>query len=108
MIFTEGKNRTQDSVTGTKTQEGYMANINRLYYVGTLKLAGPFGEDGNWKAVFIFDLVAGYTTKEELETLLLADPVITLGRRSFNIHSYSTATTDSFSIILSSKKYWYH
>ncbi|MFM2327532.1 MAG: hypothetical protein RIR31_1734, partial [Bacteroidota bacterium] len=32
VLLTEGKNRTQDSATAAKIQEGHMANISRLYY----------------------------------------------------------------------------
>lgn len=66
MMLTEGKNRTQDSVTAAKIQEGHMANIRHLYYEGKLKVSGTFGDDGNLKGIFIFDLVAGCTTKDGL------------------------------------------
>jgi hypothetical protein len=32
VMLVEAKNRTQDSVTAAKIQEGHMANMNRLYY----------------------------------------------------------------------------
>jgi uncharacterized protein YciI len=96
VMLVEGKNRTQDSVTAAKIQEGHMANINRLYYEGKLKVAGPFGDDGNWKGIFIFDLVAGCSTKEELEKLLLTDPAIASGRLAYEIHPWWTAATGSF------------
>jgi len=95
-MLVEGKNRTQDSVTAAKIQEGHMANMSRLYYEGKLKVAGPFGDNGNWKGIFIFDLVAGCTTKEELEKLLLTDPAITSGRLTYEIHPWWTAPTGSF------------
>lgn len=64
-----------------------MANINRLYYDGKLKVAGPFGDDGNWKGIFIFNC----KTKEELETLLNTDRAIAAGRLAYDIHSCWTA-----------------
>ena len=95
-MLTEGNNRGQDSVTAAKIQEGHMANINRLYYEGKLKVAGPFGDDGNWKGIFIFDLVAGCATKDELEKLLITDPAIASGRLAYEIHPWWTAATGSF------------
>ena len=47
VMLTKGNNRTQDSVAAAKIQEGHLANINRLYNEGKLKVAGPFG-DGDW------------------------------------------------------------
>ena len=55
VMLIKGDNRTQDSATAAKIQEGHMANINRLYYEGKLKVAGPFGDDGDWLGIFIFD-----------------------------------------------------
>lgn len=92
MMLTTGNNRTQDSATAVKIQEGHMANINRLYNDGKLKVAGPFGDDGDWKGIFIFDC----KTKEELETLLNTDPAIAAGRLTYDIHPWWTAATGSF------------
>ena len=92
VLLIEGKNRTQDSATASKIQEGHMANINRLYYEGKLKVAGPFGDEGNWKGIFIFDC----KTKEELETLLNTDPAVAAGRLAYDIHPWWTAATGSF------------
>jgi uncharacterized protein len=92
VMLTKGNNRTQDSLTAAKIQEGHMANINRLYYEGKLKVAGPFGDDGNWSGIFIFDC----TTKEEVESLLKTDPAIAAGRLAYDIRPWWTAATGSF------------
>lgn len=91
-MLSKGDNRTQDSATAAKIQEGHMANINRLYYEGKLKVAGPFGDDGDWRGIFIFDC----TTKEEVEQLVKTDPAIAAGRLAYDIHPWWTAATGSF------------
>ena len=92
VMLIKGDNRTQDSATAAKIQEGHMANINRLYYEGKLKVAGPFGDDGDWRGIFIFDCA----TKEEVEQLLKTDPAVAAGRLAVDIHPWWTAATGSF------------
>lgn len=92
VLLKKGSNRSQDSVTAAKLQEGHMANINRLYYDGKLKVAGPFGDDGDWRGIFIFDC----ETKEEVEIILKTDPAIAAERLSYEIHPWWTAATGSF------------
>ena len=69
-----------------------MANINRLYYDGKIKVAGPFGDDGIWRGIFIFDC----PDRQEVETLLKTDPAIAAGRLSYEIHPWWTAPVGSF------------
>ena len=53
VMLTKGANRSQDSVTAAKLQEGHMANISKLSETGKLLVAGPFMEDANWRGIFI-------------------------------------------------------
>jgi uncharacterized protein YciI len=92
VMLTAGNNRNQDSVAAGKIQEGHMANINRLYNEGKLKVAGPFGDEGKWIGLFIFDC----ETKDEVEKLLKTDPAIAAGRLNYEIHPWWTAATGSF------------
>lgn len=92
VMLIKGNNRTQDSATAAKIQDGHMANITSLYNAGKLKVAGPFGDDGDWRGIFIFDC----ETKEEVEKLLVTDPAINAGRLAYNIHPWWTAATGSF------------
>ena len=92
VMLKKGNNRTQDSATAAKIQDGHMANITSLYNAGKLKVAGPFGDDGDWRGIFIFDC----ETKEEVEKLLATDPAIHAGRLDYDIHPWWTAATGSF------------
>jgi uncharacterized protein YciI len=63
-----------------------MANINKMAESGKLQIAGPFGDDGNWRGIFIFDVA----TEEEVKELLKDDPAIQSGRLAFEIHPWWT------------------
>jgi uncharacterized protein YciI len=92
VMLLKGPNRNQDSATAIKIQEGHMANINRLYYDGKIKVAGPFGDNGSWLGIFIFDS----PTKEDVEKDLKTDPAISSGRLSYDIRPWYTSPTGSF------------
>ena len=89
VMLIKGKDR--DKITDTaalnKLQAGHMANIQRLADLGKLNVAGPFGDDGNWRGIFIFDC----KTKEEVEGYLKTDPAIAAGRLDYEIHPWWTA-----------------
>jgi uncharacterized protein YciI len=92
VMLTTGPNRTQDSATAAKLQAGHMANMDVMYYDGKLKVAGPFGDNGNWRGIFIFDCV----TREEVIALLAKDPAIESGRLAYEIHPWYTEPSGSF------------
>ncbi|TAH03813.1 MAG: hypothetical protein EAZ16_06940 [Sphingobacteriales bacterium] len=92
VMLVKGPNRNHDSATAAKIQTGHMANISQLYKAGKLKVAGPFGDDGDWRGIFIFDCA----TKEEVEQLLKTDPAISSGRLIADIRPWWTAATGSF------------
>ena len=87
VMLSKGTNRGQDSTTAAKIQEGHMANMQRLAEMGKLIVAGPFGDDGNWRGIFVFDC----KTKEEVESLVKSDPAIVSGRLAYEIHPWWTA-----------------
>ena len=100
VMLLKGNNRTQDSATAAKIQEGHMANINKLYYEGKLKVAGPFGDGKDWLGIFIFDC----KRKEEVEQLLKTDPAVSSGRLAYDIRPWWTAPTGSFKPGIPEKK----
>ena len=73
-----------DSLERAKIQEGHMANIHKMAEEGKLQIAGPFGDDGEWRGIFIFDV----RTEVEVKELLKNDPAIQSGRLTYEIHPW--------------------
>ena len=69
-----------------------MDNIKRLAAEGKILVAGPFGDDGNWRGIFIFDC----DMQEEVEKLLATDPMIKAGRLSYELHPWWTGMNSVF------------
>ena len=92
VMLMKGENRNHDSLTAANLQKGHMDNISRLYYDGKLKVAGPFGDNGDWRGIFIFDA----ETREEVDSLLKTDPAIAAGRLKYDIRPWYTAPMGSF------------
>jgi uncharacterized protein YciI len=87
VMLVKGPHRDNiDSLSLAKIQEGHMANINKMAESGKLQIAGPFGDDGNWRGIFIFDVA----TEEEVIELLKDDPAIQSGRLAYEIHPWWT------------------
>lgn len=87
VMLTKGPNRDQDSAAAAKIQEGHMNNIRRLADLGKILVAGPFGDDGDWLGIFIFDC----KTKEEVISYLKTDPAVDAGRLNYDIRPWWTA-----------------
>lgn len=100
VLLVEGPNRNQDSVTAAQIQKAHMANINRLYLEGKLKVAGPFGDEGPWKGLFIFDC----DSRKEVIRLLESDQAILSGRLNYEIHPWYTEPSGSFKPGIPKKK----
>jgi uncharacterized protein YciI len=92
VMLKAGKNTNQDSATKAQIQKGHLENIDRLYYEGKIKVAGPFGEPGEWRGILIFDA----ESKEEVEKLLQTDPAVASGRLAYDIKPWYTAPMGSF------------
>lgn len=92
VMLMQGQNRSHDSATAARLQKGHLDNINRLYNEGKIKVAGPFGEKGDWLGLFIFDC----PTKNEVDSLLKTDPAVSAGRLKYDIKAWYTAPIGSF------------
>ena len=76
VMIKTGPKQDFDSTKKAALFAGHMANINKMYYDGFLKVAGPFGKnDFAWRGIFILDC----KTKAEAEKLVQGDPAVVAG-----------------------------
>ena len=87
VFLLKGTNRSQDSLTAAKIQEGHMANIERLAREGKIVMAGPMGYNKDLRGIFIIDA----KDSAEAASYVNTDPAIIAGRMRFELHPWWTA-----------------
>lgn len=93
VLIRTGPKQDFDSAQKQVLFKGHMDNINRLYYQGILKVAGPFDKnDLSWRGIFIFDC----KTKEEAEKLVQTDPAVAAGLFVVDIVPWYSSPIGSF------------
>jgi uncharacterized protein YciI len=93
MVFLKrGPNRDQDSATAAMLQKGHIENIGRLADAEKILVAGPFGDDGDLRGIFIMDC----RNREEADSLCATDPAIRARRLAVDIRPWWTAKGGSF------------
>lgn len=94
VMLTKGPQRgkIKDTAVVNNLQRSHLANIDRLYNEGKILVAGPFGDDGNWRGLFIFDC----DTQAEVEQLLNTDPMIKAGWLAYEVHPWWTGMNSVF------------
>ena len=65
-------------------QEGHMANIRALWAAKKLTIAGPLGDDGDIRGIFVFQV----GSLEEAQALVATDPAVKAGRLVAEIHPW--------------------
>ena len=65
-------------------QKAHLANIGRLADMKKLVVAGPFGDNGNLRGIFVFRV----NSLEEARTLTLTDPAVQAGRLALDLHPW--------------------
>jgi uncharacterized protein YciI len=84
-FITRGEKWTAEKTPATEEiQKGHMANINRLAEMKKLIAAGPFGDNGNLRGIFVFR--AG--SLEEAKALTATDPAVQSGRFAVDVHPW--------------------
>jgi uncharacterized protein YciI len=77
----------EETPESRKTQEGHLANIQRLAKEGKLLLAGPFTDDGDLRGMFVFQVAS----LEEAKALCDTDPAVQAGRLRVELHPWFSA-----------------
>jgi uncharacterized protein YciI len=65
-------------------QKAHLANINRLAETKKLVMAGPFGDDGELRGVFVFRV----ESLKEAQELAATDPMIKIDRLRIELHPW--------------------
>jgi uncharacterized protein YciI len=66
-------------------QKAHLANINRLAEMKKLVVAGPFGDNGQLRGIFVFKV----NSLEEAKSLAETDPAVKAGRLAILMHTWS-------------------
>ena len=80
-----GEKWTPEKTPATaEIQKGHMANIQRLAQMKKLVVAGPFGDEGQLRGIFVFRV----RSLEEARALASSDPAVQAGRLALDIHAW--------------------
>jgi len=84
-FLTRGEKWTPEKTAATEEiQKGHMANINKLAEMKKLVAAGPFGDNGRLRGIFVFRV----GSLEEAKLLTATDPAVQAGRLAMDIHPW--------------------
>lgn len=84
-FLTRGAKWTPEKTAATEElQKAHIANIQRLAKLGKIVAAGPFGDDGNLRGIFVFRVAS----LEEAQTLAATDPSVQAGRLVIALHPW--------------------
>lgn len=84
----KGPNRKEgdgDTPEVQELQKAHLANINRLADTKKLVMAGPFGDNGELRGLFVFRV----NSMKEAEDLAATDPMIKIDRLRLELHAWS-------------------
>lgn len=84
VMLKRGPNRSQPKAVADSIQKGHLSHINKMAESGQLCIAGPFGDDGDWRGILIFKTKSIQETRDLVEP----DPAIKSGRLTYEIHPW--------------------
>ncbi len=84
-FLTRGAKWTPEKTPATEElQKAHLANINRLAETKKLVIAGPFGDNGQLRGIFVFKV----GSIDEARTLTETDPAVQAGRLAIDVHPW--------------------
>jgi uncharacterized protein YciI len=84
-LLTRGVKWTPEKTPATEElQKAHMANIIRLAEMKKLVVAGPFGDNGQLRGIFVFKVAS----IDEARALTETDPAVQAGRLAIDIHPW--------------------
>ena len=84
-FLTRGAKWTAEKTPATEElQKAHLANINRLAEMKKLVVAGPFGDNGALRGIFVFRVAS----IDEAKTLAATDPAVQAGRLAIDLHPW--------------------
>jgi uncharacterized protein YciI len=85
VLLKKGPAWTAERTPATQAlQEAHLANIHKMWEAKRLVIAGPFGDDGDLRGLFLFQ--AG--SLDEAKALAASDPAVQAGRLVPEIHPW--------------------
>ena len=85
VLLKKGPASTVQETPATRAvQEAHMANIRAMWKAKKLIVAGPLGDEGEIRGVFVFQV----STLEEATSLAASDPAVKAGRLIAEIHPW--------------------
>jgi uncharacterized protein YciI len=84
-FLTRGDKWTPERTPATEElQKAHLANINRLAQMKKLVVAGPFGDNGKLRGIFVFKVAS----IDEARALTETDPAVKAGRLAIELHPW--------------------
>lgn len=84
-LLTRGAKWTPEKTPATEElQKAHIANIVRLAEMKKLVVAGPFGDDGKLRGIFVFKVAS----IDEARALTETDPAVQAGRLAVDLHPW--------------------
>ncbi len=85
VVYMKGDATTPlDSLSAARMQQEHLAHQDVQAKEGLIVLAGPFGDNGDWRGILLYDA----DTREEVELKLQQDPFVKAGRLNYEIRPW--------------------
>lgn len=85
VLYTSGTDTTRlDSATSATVQQAHLDHQAMQAERGLIVMAGPFGDNGNWRGLLLYDC----DTRDEVVGYLESDPWVKRGKLGYEIHPW--------------------